>query len=857
MKLGGKMITIDIKSEENMRQYWVKKFENFAQKTELYNFSPFAENLYVFDSYIHELLEDLSKKLIHISNNSNMRLFTLLIAGLTGVLYRYISSDEIVIGTSVAKNMEEGSKAKRTILLKNDINDNTTFKQLLFSSKQEIQNSFLNAGNGSDFTLSDFILKEWLNDETAFTDFFVLFEGINDRQDIAHIRPNVIFSFKKSDENLILTIGYNRNIYSSFMIENLCKHYLNFLQQSLVNIDLPIKKINYLTEEEKNKLSVDFNKTQSDYSIDQCLHELIERQVDATSDNIAVVFEDSYLTYRQLNNKANGLAKTFQNAGIKQGDYVPVMMTRSLELPIVVLALMKLGAAYVPMDVKWPILRIEKILKDVESKIVIINKGIKQYDVKTLSEYELFITEQEQIQEQEANLNLSVSLEDSLFVIYTSGSTGEPKGAINKHRGIVNRFLYMNKRYGCTNDDVILLTSNHVFDASVWQMFWPLINRAKTIIPRPTDNFDLELMVSLIEKHKVTVTDFVPSVFNLLVDLLEENETLRKQLVTLRQLLIGGEAMRSKYIYKFKEFFPEVSITNTYGPSETSIGTIFYEIQSEYEENIPIGKPIDNVKVLILDENQQLVPIGVPGEIYLGGVCVGTGYLNDKQKTDKVFIKPDIDGFENGIYYKTGDRALYMEDGNIQFLGRIDNQVQINGIRVELREIEANILAYESIKQVVVLSKTNGKNNQYLCAYILADQKIDIEQLRNFVSLRLPFHMIPSFFIQLEEFPLNPNGKIDSKALPDPKIDNSDTQTEEFSYSETEMKVVNIWKNLLNLDKNFGIDEDFFNLGGQSLLAIKMKSKIRSNFKVDIPLVDIFKKATIRELANIIDHYKK
>lgn len=661
------------------------------------------------------------------------------------------------------------------------------------------------------------------------------------------------FVFVFSNENETYQVFYDNQLYSESVVSRMMDNFSVVLKNVCDDVYIGLDDVSVLSDEDMNYQIYGLNDTHSDYIIEKPIFQLIEDQVKSCPDNVAIIHKGKSLTYREFNGKSNFLAKRLQQLGVKKGDFVPLVMNRSLELPVSQHAIMKLGAAFVPVDINWPAGRINQILTNVAAPLVLFNKNIMDFDIQSISNYNPVEVDIHALEMNESDdMGVMVSFDDPIFVIFTSGSTGEPKGAINLHKGIANRFLYMNKRYGCGAGDKILLTSNHVFDSSVWQLFWPLINGSQCIIPEHTQMLDILNLIRLVEEHNITVTDFVPSVFNLLVDLIEEDPEMALKLKSLRQLLIGGEEMRSQYIYKFKKYLPEVSITNTYGPSETSIGTIFYEIKEEFENPIPIGRPIDNVKVMILDKNRKMVPYGGVGELFIGGICVGKGYLNDPVRTDEVFAHHVINGIDLGMFYKTGDRACYIKDGDIQFLGRVDNQVKVNGIRIELSEIEMQLVDFPGIKQAIVINRTDESGHSYLCAYFVATKFIEITELKDYLGQFLPRYMIPAYFTQLSQFTLNNNGKVDRKQLPLPEpaaVEEPGKQER----TEIEDKVMNLWKVILKQQDDINIDNNFFDIGGQSIKAIRMKAEIKSMFEVDISMLDMFNKATIRELSEIIE----
>jgi amino acid adenylation domain-containing protein len=661
--------------------------------------------------------EDLCSRIMKLSKNSDISIYIILLVGLKTLIYRYTDNEDIILTSPVFAPYISEDTINRYVWIRDQVYGDITFKDLLFMVRQSLLEAYENQDYPFDRLLEELTSHLEIKNGKIISTVGCLLKNIHENHTEKEMGNQIVFSFARDESLLEGTVLFNPRVYERVDMEQVAAHFVRILQISTANINVKISDISFLTPREKKRLVLDFNATDSDYQL-ELIHRMVEQQVREQPDAAAVVFEDQFLSYNQLNRQSDELALRLIQKGIRRGKYVPVIMTRGLELLISLFAIMKTGAAFVPLDVNWPARRIHEIINDLGSDTAVVNKEVTNstsllpdfcpgvmVDSRTLGNAG-----------EGKKPDIPVDLHDPIYVIYTSGSTGKAKGTVNLHKGIANRFLYMNKRYQCIKKDIVLLTSNHVFDAAVWQLFWPLINGIRTVIPAHSSVFDLENIITLIQKQGVTITDFVVPVFNNLVDLLESKPALKPKLRTLRQLLVGGEAMNPRRIYHFKSGFPQIGITNTYGPSETSIGTVFYEITHQYHEPIPIGRPINNVYTLILDKHLNPVPVGVPGELYLGGDCVGAGYLNDPEKTNRVFFNPGTVDFDRGIFYKTGDNARYLVNGHIEFLGRADHQVKIRGMRVELAEIENLLMTHQSVKEAVVIAKEEDYS-QFLCAY--------------------------------------------------------------------------------------------------------------------------------------------
>jgi amino acid adenylation domain-containing protein len=648
-------------------------------------------------------------------------------------------------------------------------------------------------------------------------------------------------------QEIVFKFSYDTSMYDEVFIQAIGKHIQYIVEQVLEREAIKLGEIKIVTDYERKGIVSTLRGYDDTSIIKETFLSQIERNVIDHPHQTAIVYNGRVITYQELNGKANALAKELIALGTKPGSLVAVVINRSLELPVSLLAVLKSGAAFIPIDSHWPLNRIKEILENVSENIAIVNDAAlgRQLEHKNVLHVDF-----DKLSIETVNPSVQVELTDPIYCIFTSGSTGKPKGVINKHIGIINRFLYMDKRYKPVDTDVVLLTSNHTFDSAVWQLFWPLKNGIKVIIPGDSQLLDLEEIIQLIDKYQVTISDFVPSVFNVLVQWMEERPDYRAKLESLRQLLIGGEAMNAKHIYQFKSYFKNISITNTYGPTEASIGTIFFEVPTEYTEPIPIGRPIDNVHVLLLDRDGDLVPKGVAGEIYLGGLCTGQGYLNDLEKTNQVFVYAPVKEYSNEVFYRTGDRARLLPNGDIEFIGRIDNQLKVRGVRIELGEIESKILLHPDVHEVVVLHEVSGLKTE-LEAFVVGKEDFDVRALREFLLQYLPEVMIPSKFSLIEKIPISTNGKVDRRALRLLSSKIVDEQKNQTEGTELEMKIAAVWKEVLSIN-SAGLDDHFFELGGNSIDILRLHSKLKKEINFTESLVRLIQYPTIRSLANFL-----
>lgn len=580
-----------------------------------------------------------------------------------------------------------------------------------------------------------------------------------------------------------------------------------------------------------------------------CIHQMFEMQVNLTPDAIAVIFEKSQLTYEQLNQRANQLANYLRGLGVGKDVLVGVCLERSLEMIVGLLAILKAGGAYVPLDPAYPADRLAFILEDTQTPILLTQEKFfrtlppHQAQVVCLDvDWEIIAKNSQE------NPVFETNPDHLIYAIYTSGSTGQPKGVMITHRGIYNQLSWRQTTFQLTSNDKVLQNISFSFDPSVWQIFWPLCYGAKLVLAKPGGHQDTGYLIKLIDKEQITVIALVPSLLRVL---LEEPDIEKCQY--LRHITCGGEALSVELI---ERFFVRLNLDNVlhncYGPTEYSIDTTFWTCQRQTNHTIaPIGRPIANTQIYILDENLKLLPIGEAGELYIGGAGLARGYLNRPQLTQEKFIS---NPFESSKLYKTGDLARYLPDGNIEFLGRIDYQVKIRGFRIELGEIETLLHQHSGLQQSIVIASEDVPGNKQLIAYLVAnpEQILSSGELRDFLRKQLPDYMIPAAFVFLDSLPLNPNGKIDRRALPVPNLfDFGDSTNFVAPSNPTEELLANIWKEVLSLEK-VGIHDNFFALGGHSLLATKVISRCRQTFAVEMPLQILFENPTIADLAAAI-----
>ena len=639
------------------------------------------------------------------------------------------------------------------------------------------------------------------------------------------------------EDSITVAYDYKTEKYDSQEISDLHSRILNIINQVIYDNEILLKNIEIVTPEEKHKILYEFNNTKIDYPKDKTIVDLFEEQVEKTPDNIAVVFEDKKLTYRELNEKSNQLAHYLLNNNVKVGDIVSILLDKSLEVVVSMFAVLKCGASFLPLDIDYPEERLEYILNNSNPKLLLSSKTINR-KINNFNVLNIDLDNTQIYCKNISNLNLNITPEDIMYVMYTSGSTGKPKGVMVKHKNIVRLAMYPNF-INFTENEVMVQTGTIVFDACIFEIFGSLLHGFKLYIIKKEKLLDIEYFSNFLEEKQVSILFLTTGLFN---HLGIQNPNMFKNL---KYLLTGGDVISSLSVKNILKNTDNLKIINCYGPTENGSYSTCYEISGN-ENIIPIGKPITNSTTYVVNNNGNLCPIGIPGELWVAGEGVAKGYLNNETLTKESFTK---NPFENDIVYKTGDFVKWLPDGNIEFIGRIDNQVKIRGFRIELSEIDSNILKYSNIKQAISVIQ-NINNTKTICSYIVSDKNIDINKLKTNLSKTLATYMLPTYIMQLDNLPLNINGKIDRKQLPVPDISKRERSIIN-ARNDIDKIILNNLKNILSTN-TISIEENWFNIGLDSLSAITLSSNISKELNIQITIKNIFEYPTIKELSDYI-----
>ena len=813
-----------------------------------------------------ELSKDLTDELNALSRREGVTLFMTLLAAFKVLLYRYTGQEDVIVGSPIAnRNWAEIEGLigffGNTLVLRSDLSGTPSFRELLGRVREMALGAYAHQYLPFERLVEELQPERDLSFNPLFQVMFALqnapmpdweFSGLALSPlevDSQTAKFDLGLSLTETEQGLVGSFGYNTDLFDEATIARMVGHWRTLLEGVVADPNKQIWELPILTEAERHQLLVEWNATEADYPKDKCIHQLFEEQVERTPDNVAVVFEDQQLTYRELNVRANQLAHYLQKLGVGPEVLVGICVERSLEMIVGLLGILKSGGGYVPLDPNYPKSRVAFMLEDSQAPVLLTQERLRETFRENIAQVVCLDTDWKILsQEDENNLVSGVTSEELVYVIYTSGSTGQPKGVMISHRSLCNHMLWKQSAYRLTKEDRVLHTSSISFDISVWELFGPLLVGARLIIGELMKPQDLAYLVRIIAEQKITILKFMPSMLQVF---LEEQGIDSCKCV--RLVRTGIEALSVELQEKFFDQFDAELLTG-YGLTEATIGVIYSNCQRVSNRRIvPIGRPIANTQIYLLDQHLQPNPIGVASEIYIGGECLARGYLNRPDLTAEKFIPNPFITKPGKRLYRTGDLGRYLSSGDIEFLGRIDNQVKIRGFRIELEEIESILSQHPQVREAAVIAREDQAGNKCLVAYLVPKQEpVSLSKLRQFLAQKLPEYMLPSAFVFLEAMPLTPNGKLNRCALPSP--DSSGRSLEKSLVAPrtpTEEILVAIWAEVLGIQK-IGIHDNFFELGGHSLLATQVISRLRKAFKVELPLHSLFETPTVADFAETL-----
>jgi amino acid adenylation domain-containing protein/non-ribosomal peptide synthase protein (TIGR01720 family) len=854
--------------------YWRKQLEDAPRFLDLPTDRPRAAvRTFQGATYSFELSQELSVALNTLSQRQRSTLFMTLLATFQILLWRYTGSEDIVVGSPIANRNRKEIKDLigffiNTLVLRTNLAGNPTFEELLNRVRAMTLEAYAHEDLPFELLVDELQPQRNLSYIPLFQVAFVLQNApISTLIDLPDLNlsslkvPSVNADFDlnlditEATDRITCDLHYNTNLFEEITIKRMAGNYQTLLEEITANPKLRLSELSLLTKPEQYQLLWEWNDTASDYPQDKCIHELFQVQVEKTPDAVAVVFENQQLTYRELNQRANQLAHYLRSLGVKPEVLVGICVERSLHMVIGLLAILKAGGAYVPIDPNYPQERLAYMLEDSQPSVLLTQQYLLEKLPNNQAQVICIDSDWEYIaNESIRNLVSNIILDNLAYVIYTSGSTGKPKGAMNAHKGISNRLLWMQNTYQLTSADVVLQKTPFSFDVSVWEFFWTLITGARLVVAQPEGHKDTNYLVKLIRQQQITTLHFVPSMLQVFI----EAEGLEK-CQSLVRVIASGEALPAQLQQRFFNKL-DAQLYNLYGPTEAAVDVTFWQCKKDNATNqntVPIGQPIANIQIYLLDQYFNPVPVGVTGEVYIGGVGVGRGYLNRPDLTAEKFI-PNPFSQQTERLYKTGDKARYLANGEIEYIGRIDNQVKVRGFRIELGEIEAIIGQYPAVRETVVVVSGESVDSQRIVGYVVpqTEQTLAVSELRDFLESKLPSYMIPAVFVTLEALPLTPNGKVDRKALPAPdKILPELEETFVKPQTTVEKQLAAIWAEVLGLE-SIGIKNNFFELGGDSILSLQIVSKA-NQAGLNLTPKQMFQYQTISQLVTVIGTTRK
>ncbi len=876
---------------ETLLSYWKQQLEGIPPLLELPSDRPRpATQTFRGDTVSFHIDRALTEQLKALGHASGSTPFMVLLTAFNILLHRYSGQSDIVVGSPIAnRNQPElenliGFFANILILrtqFSEQLSEAINFRELLTQVKSDTLAAYAHQDLPFEVLVEALQPERTLNGNPLFQVMFALQNAPLPSIELPNLTMTPAINFDAGTAKVDLEVHlwedvdgihgdwvYSVDLFDRATIQRMMKHFRTLLEAIVANPDQSISRLPLLTPTECSQVLTQWNETQAEYCTDQCIHQRFEAQVDRTPDAIALVFEDQHLTYQALNHRANQLAHHLRSLGVGPKTLVGICVHRSLEMVVGLLGILKAGGAYVPLDPAFPSDRLAFMLEDAQVKVLVTQSDLETVLPTTSAQVVCLDADAGAISTQPTpNPDLPVAPDQLAYVIYTSGSTGKPKGVMIEHQSLMNFLLAMQEAPGLTAADTLLAVTTISFDIAGLELYLPLMVGAKEVLVSPEVAMDAEQLGTVMRQSKTTVMQATPATWrSLLTSGWPADYSLK--------ILCGGEALPQNLAEQL--LATGSSLWNLYGPTETTIWSAAKQLDSAHPP-ITIGRPIANTQFYLLDQHLQPVPIGVTGELYIGGDGLARGYLNRPELTAEKFVRNVFGDSEKvdsahpthpSIHpsthppihpstrlYKTGDLARYLPNGELEILGRIDHQVKLRGFRIELGEIEAVLAEHSAVNQAVVTLREESAGDQRLVAYVAPtlNQKVALDELRHWVTQRLPSYMTPGMLMILEALPLTPNGKIDRLALPVPDWSQSDPSIPFIApRSSVEQQLADIWANVLRLEQ-VGIHDNFFELGGHSLLATQVLARMRHALSLNLPLQILFELPTIAKLAGRIE----
>ncbi|HHU63230.1 MAG TPA: amino acid adenylation domain-containing protein [Clostridiales bacterium] len=867
----GKEISLDntpsyidfIKSEQEYKtserfqkdkEYWESVFDTVPEPATLRNRSTSHSNIRT-QRKTYVLSADFTLKIRDFCKRNKTSIFIIFLSVLAVYINRTTENDDIVLGTPVLNRSNRREKDTvgmfvSTVPMRIKIQENINFKSFVKDVTRSWMGILRHQHYPYDLLLRD-LRKKHKNVNNLY-DILLSYQNAKFDKSIGNYHEGtwhfngyqadslyIHINDREDEGSLTIDYDYIAQVFNEKSIEYLHKHLTKLLEDVISNPDKSIAHLDFIAEDERQRVINVFNDTDRPYPAHKTMQQLFEEQVALNPDNVAVVFEDKQLTYSQLNERANQLARLLRRNGVKPDDIVGIMVRRSVEMIIGIMAIIKAGGCYLPIDPEYPIDRIHYMLKDSDTKVLLTEKTLMSR--LNYSGIVIDVYNEEIKKECKTNLEIVNKPNDLVYVIYTSGSTGNPKAVMIEHKALINFIENVAGLLDYKPGTTVVSVTTMSFDIFVFEIFPSLARGLKIVVANEQQQKIPELLSELIIKEKVEKILTTPSRMHLLAFGQSNIECFN----VLKEIVLGGEPFPQKLLERLKSI-TNARIINMYGPTEATVYCTFKDLT--HTDDINIGKALDNYKIYILDKYLNPMPIGVQGELCIGGESLARAYLNRDELTREKFVP---NPFEPGTrIYKTGDLARWYPQGEIECLGRMDNQVKIRGYRIELGEIEEHLLKQDGVEKAVVIDREDINGRKYICAYLVCDNDVTDTQLKTALSQELPSYMVPSSFIRLDKLPLNPNGKVDRQALPEPEIGLKHPGRHSKPRNDVDRKLIEIWSKVLNV-KGIGIDDDFFDIGGDSLSIIEIQMEMLK-YNWNLNTQEFYKYSTIRELSNRI-----
>ncbi len=857
---------IEKQDKQEAKEYWqeyLEGYDNLASLPKLQERK--KDQSYLKKEIISKIDNDLADKLKELAGRNQVTLSTVMQTAWGILLQKYNNTDKVVFGAVVSGRPPEIEGIEEmvglfinTVPVKIESSLDMSFKELLLSvQKRALLNEKYFYYPLAEIQSSTELKSNLLDHILVFENYPIeqgSFEGDND------IQVTEIESFEQTNydfniviipgEEMIIKYDFNVAIYGEKLIESTSEYFISILKNVVEDEAIEIRDVNILSQAEKDELLYVLNDTQIDYPNETPIHQLFEKQAKKHSEKIAVVYRGESLTYKDLNEKSNQLARVLRDKGVSSDKIVGMMVDRSLEMIVGILAILKAGGAYLPIDIDYPQNRIEFMLSDSGSDILLMTSNLAN---QISFSGEMIAIDDNSIYQQEDTSNLvNVNQQSDLaYIIYTSGTTGKPKGVMVEHKNVIRLLFNDRFQFDFDHHDVWTMFHSYCFDFSVWEMYGALLYGGKLVIIPKLVAQDPEKFIEILKDEQVTILNQTPSYFYRLLG--SEMKSANNDL-NVRYIIYGGEALQTTKLKDWKAKYPQTKLINMYGITETTVHVTYKEITlEEIEKNSnSIGRAIPTLSTYVMDRGMNLLPAGLPGELYVGGLGVTRGYLNREELTKQRFVNNPYK--EGERLYATGDLVRMLSNNELEYLGRIDHQEQIRGFRIELGEVESQLLKHEDIKEVTVVAKETD-SHKYLVAYLVPERDLSVTELREHLSQELPDYMIPAHFITLAMMPLTSNGKINKKALPE--VGGKIQTGVEYLPPENgiEEKLVSVWEDVLGVE-NIGTQDNFFELGGDSIKAIQVSARL-NKYNLKLEIRDLLSKPRIKELSNYVKTEEK